>query len=77
MKKKYDFEENCSHCEYSQEIFDGEYYICKKKGVMDPNGICKSFCFDPLKIKVSVRKIPQFTPFDGMIQLNKNEEEAE
>ena len=77
MKKKYDFEENCSHCEYSQEIFDGEYYICKKKGVMVPEGICKSFCFDPLKIKVSVRKIPQFAPFEGMISLNKNEEEAE
>jgi len=73
---KHDFEESCSLCEYGQEIFEGEYYICKKKGVMEPSGICKSFCFDPLKIKVSVRKIPKFVPLEGIADLGKKEKEA-
>ena len=63
MKKKKDFESSCSLCEHSEEIFGGDYFICKKKGIMDPSGVCSSFCFDPLKIKVSVKKIPKFTPF--------------
>ncbi len=75
MKKKLELEESCSHCEYSQEIFDGDYYICKKKGVMDPNGLCNSFCFDPLKIKVSVRKIPNFIPLGDMMSLTNNKKE--
>ena len=78
MKKKQEFERSCSLCEYSQEIFGGDYYICRKKGVMDPNGLCSSFCFDPLKIKVSVRKIPNFTPLSNIISLTSDKkEEAE
>lgn len=77
MKKKREFEESCSLCEYSAEIFGGDYYICRKKGVMDPNGLCSSFCFDPLKIKVSVRKIPKFTPIKDMtILYSDTKEEA-
>ncbi len=74
MKKKQDFEENCSLCEYSQEIFCGDYYMCKKKGVVEPCGRCRSFCFDPLKIKVSVRKIPKFTPLNEFTTPTKKEE---
>lgn len=78
MKKNADFEKGCSLCEYSQEIFGGDYYICRKKGVMDPDGLCKSFCFDPLKIKVSVRKIPKFTPLSDMLSVSsERKEEAE
>ena len=61
MKKK-DFERSCVLCEHGREIFDGEYCICKKKGVVSPTGVCSKFCFDPLKVKVSVRKIPKFQP---------------
>ncbi len=74
MKKKQEFEKSCSLCEYSEEIFDGEYFICKKKGIVEPNGICSSFCFDPLMIKVSVRKIPEFKPIpDTLYDNNKKE----
>ena len=77
MKKRMDLEENCALCEHSQEILDGDYCICKKKGVMEPGGTCKAFCFDPLKIKVSVRKIPKFTLLDSVASLTgKNKEEA-
>ncbi len=62
MKKKINYEETCVLCEHGQEIFDGEYCICKKKGVVSPNDHCSHFCFDPLKMKVSVRKIPEFRP---------------
>ena len=65
MKKNQEFERSCSLCEHSEELFGGDYFICKKTGIMDPGGHCSSFCFDPLKIKVSVKKIPSFTPFFG------------
>ena len=72
MKRNQDYEEGCYLCEHSQEIFGGDYYICKKKGVVDPNGLCNAFCFDPLMIKVSVRKIPEFKPIP--FQMPNNEE---
>ena len=62
MKRKEAWERCCALCEYSQEIFEGEYCICKKKGVVSPGGVCRKFQFDPLKVKVSVRKIPRFSP---------------
>lgn len=70
MKKRTDLEECCALCEHSQEISDGDYCICRKKGVMEPSGLCKSFCFDPLKIKVSVRKIPKFTPLGDILNIS-------
>ena len=63
MKKNQEFEKACSLCEHSEELFGGDYFICKKKGIMDPEGLCSAYCFDPLKIKVTVKKIPKFTPF--------------
>ena len=77
MKKKQDWEESCSLCEYSQEIFGGDYFICKKKGVVEPNGCCRAFCFDPLKIKVSVRKIPKFTPFGDLFNNTEENDKEE
>lgn len=74
MKKK-DFEKSCSLCEYSQEIFGGEYCICKKKGIMDPSAHCRAFCFDPMKIKVSVRKIPKFTPLSDLMGISDTKKE--
>ena len=67
MKKNKKFDEACELCEHSQEIFDGEYCICRKKGVVSPDDCCSSFYFDPLKIKVSVRKIPEFHPLPEWI----------
>ncbi len=78
MKKKSEMEKSCSLCEHSREIYGGEYFVCRKKGVMDPNDLCRSFCFDPLKVKVSVRKIPKFIPLGDMMPLaNDKKEEAE
>ena len=59
-KQKYDYERACVLCEYGQEISQGEYCICKKKGIVLPGDSCSRFQFDPLKIKVSVSKIPEF-----------------
>lgn len=72
MKKKQKNDKICSLCEHSNEIFDSEYFICKKKGIVKPCDVCSSFCFDPLMIKVSVRKIPEFKPIP--FQMPNNEE---
>ena len=63
MKKFDEYEKCCSLCEHSEEVFGGDYYICKKKGVVEPDGFCRAFRFDPLMIRVSVQKIPEFKPF--------------
>lgn len=57
-----DIEKSCSVCEHAEEIFCGEYCVCKKKGVVLPTDLCSAFFFDPLKVKVTVQKIPKFTP---------------
>lgn len=61
-KQKRNYERACVLCEYGQEISQGEYCICTKKGIVLPNDSCRHFQFDPLKIKVSVSKIPEFRP---------------
>ncbi len=71
MKHKNTFEENCAVCEYAQEIFGGEYCICKKKGIVLPHEKCRKFCFDPLRVKMSVRKAPEFPSIPNF--LNENE----
>ena len=58
--KKNKVERSCALCEHGEEIFCGEWCICKKKGVTSPTDSCSRFQFDPLKVKISVRKIPQF-----------------
>ena len=66
MKKQSNYDACCALCEHSEDIFQGDYCICKKKGVTEPNQRCRAFCFDPLKIKVSVRKLPKFQPIPNL-----------
>lgn len=61
-KKQKNIEHDCAHCENAEEIFGGEFCLCSKRGVVSPSDVCSKFVFDPLKVKVSVRKIPQFHP---------------
>lgn len=62
MKTKPNWDECCSQCELATEIMQGEYFVCRKKGVVEPGEVCRHFTFDPLKMKVSVSKIPSFIP---------------
>ena len=57
-----EFDENCSLCEHAQPLSGGDLCICLKKGVVPADGVCRAFCFDPLKLKVSAKKLPQFFP---------------
>ena len=59
MSKK-NWERACALCESGHKIESGEYCICNKKGVVSPDFCCRKFRFDPLKIEVSVPKIPTF-----------------
>ncbi|MBQ9941126.1 MAG: hypothetical protein IJO74_06270 [Clostridia bacterium] len=68
MKKDTRFDCCCYLCEYSTKVLDGEHYLCKKKGIVSPEFVCKSFIFDPLKKDISVRIVPQnFDPGDFII----------
>ena len=54
-------EAQCNLCEYAQEIECGEKCICRIRGVVLPDDVCRRFRFDPLKIKVSIPKMPAFS----------------
>ncbi len=46
-KKKYP--EICLNCFYGRIPKDKESILCEKKGIVDPNGKCHSYRYDPLK----------------------------
>ncbi len=59
-----DFEKVCALCEYSHKISGGEYFVCRKKGVVPPDHVCRKFTFDPLKMEVSPQRLhPPPDPF--------------
>ena len=70
MAKNSERERACALCEYGQEICEGNFCICRKKGVVPPDGVCRHFQFDPLKIKVTARKLPEFRPLSGFFEQN-------
>ncbi len=59
-----EFDRICALCEYSHKISGGEYFVCRKKGVVAPDNVCRKFTFDPLKMEVSPQRLPPLTdPF--------------
>lgn len=59
---KYKGEAQCDLCENAQCIEEGTLCICKIRGIVSPDDMCRKFVFDPLKLKVSVPKLPSFSP---------------
>lgn len=60
MMSKDNWERACVLCESSRKIEGGEYCVCTKKGVVSPDFCCRKFRFDPLKMEVTVQKLPSF-----------------
>lgn len=50
-KKKYS--KVCMNCRYGRTPKDKESVLCEKKGIVDPNGKCRHYQYDPL------RRIPE------------------
>ena len=41
-------ERSCAYCEYGARL-DEEQVLCMKKGIVDPQGKCRKFSYDPCK----------------------------
>jgi hypothetical protein len=41
----------CANCIHSTELTSMEYFICDKKGVVEPTDSCKKYKFDIFKYK--------------------------
>lgn len=41
-------ERSCQYCRYSTKL-DEEHLLCAKKGVVEPEGECRRFRYDPFK----------------------------
>lgn len=48
----------CAYCENAGGIGDSGVCVCKLKGVVRADGICKRFKFDLLKLEPRAVKIP-------------------
>lgn len=44
-----DIEPRCTYCTRGTPLQNGMYVLCRRHGVMDANGHCRSFCYDPLR----------------------------
>ena len=48
-RKNIDIDRICEKCEFSTEICDDFYVLCKKRGVVPAGHHCRKFIYDPLK----------------------------
>lgn len=48
-RKNIDIDRICEKCEFSTEICDDFYVLCKKRGVVPVGHHCRKFIYDPLK----------------------------
>lgn len=48
----------CMYCENAETLGDSGVCICKIKGVVSSEGVCKKFKFDLLKLKPRPIKLP-------------------
>lgn len=51
MKKKNIEEKVCARCENGKCLIDGESVLCKHKGIVSCDFVCRRFVFDPLKVE--------------------------
>lgn len=53
MKKKLlnknAYESVCRNCRHGRLSPEGDTVLCLKKGIVDPDGVCRRYSYDPLK----------------------------
>ncbi|MBQ7638033.1 MAG: hypothetical protein IJS90_03935 [Clostridia bacterium] len=55
----------CAYCVFGEITADGKNVLCPKKGVMQPDGSCKKFSYDPLKREPErPARLPEFSSED-------------
>ncbi len=59
MKKCENEERVCVFCARASEIADRDEMLCKKRGVVAKDFVCRSFVYDPLK------RVPRRRVFDA------------
>ena len=58
LKRKESEEENtCAYCEHAVPVNHAEAFLCDYKGVVRPEGHCRRFVFDLLKVSPRRRTI--------------------
>lgn len=60
-KKKYP--PSCSHCRHGRIAPDGGSVLCVKKGIVETDGKCRSYTYDPLKrVPMKAPKLAEADP---------------
>ena len=47
--EEYDIAKKCAFCEYASKTLDEEKMLCKKKGIVHADYVCRSFSYDLMK----------------------------
>lgn len=55
---------SCLYCAHGAKIGDGDQVVCVKKGVVDADGGCHRFRYDPLKRTPPRRKAIDFSRYN-------------
>lgn len=48
-------EKVCRLCEHGRLSYDKSAVVCMKKGVVDPDGFCGKYVYDPLKRQPKIK----------------------
>ena len=51
------FDRICALCEYSHKISGGEYFVCRKKGVVAPDNVCRKFTLVSKSVQLSAKAL--------------------
>jgi len=44
-----EYRKACRYCEHGFLSFDQTAVLCRKKGIVQPDDVCKKYVYDPLK----------------------------
>ena len=53
-------EKSCGYCLFATELAGGTNLLCRRKGVLENDGACRRFKYDPIKRKPKKTKIQAF-----------------
>ena len=62
-------EPKCEYCACGTRSVDGKMVLCTKRGIMEPQGKCRKFAYDPLKrVPRRAPVLPQFSQEDFSLE---------
>ncbi len=60
VRSERELERVCAYCENASPLYDRDFMLCQKKGVVGSGHVCRRFSYDPLKrVPVPRRRVDE------------------